>query len=917
MPAGTMICPNCGTDYRAHFSREQRPYSEKDGKAEVHLSVGTVIKGRYHIVGLIGRGGFCYTYKATDSILGVEVAIKEYFPHGIASRRENRMVTVFTHQDELVFDKGKKRFLKEARGLAQFNGYPNVVSVYDFFEENGTAYIVMEFLRGMNLRDYMKQCGGILDYEFVRNIAATLCDTLQTIHNRKFIHRDISPDNIFLCDNNYIKLIDFGALNQQTSEVNETVTVILKQGYAPVEQYYRNGEQGPWTDIYALGATLYNFVTGRVPQESVSRMEQDNLVAPHLLNPKVDKNFSIAIMKAMSVSKNDRYKSAEEFKNALFDTSVHSADYYDVYKNTGSGESVKKNNTGWETVDIFESTNLGNSGVMSERRTNYSQNGYSSMPSGGNGYGYSGEYGRGISVENRVTPTIAPTPPTGPTSSISSETRKLVILFSCIAGVLVIIGAALAINLVKSGNNRTNTNRSGVTTAASTSSTEVADKEVGTTAPDDTEATVKGADVELDGSGEVINIYVWDEDFAWKMQNCLPGYWASNPDEPLDGGTYNGVKVKFYQTRFEYQDELDTAIFNQADADANDKIDIFLVEADYAKKYVEQQDCVLDVNKDLGITDDELSKQYDYTKQVMTDAEGNLRGLSWQACSAGMIYNREIAKEVLGTDDPGEVQKAVSDWDKWFETADKVKEKGYLMTGTVNTTMRIYYNNSAQNFVVDGKVSVPDDIKKWVDDSKRLIDAKEATAEDPWVGETVTGGFMQNPGNVFCYFGPAWYFNFCLESFNPNPDSIFANGGWGFIVGPQSFYWGGTWICAAAGSDNTEQVAQIMRDMTTNDDVMKDMLIIFNECVNNKDVLADMAYSDEGSVAGLGGQNPWALLSEGAENVDASNLTAYDQGTVESFQTYMKDYFDGISDYDTAVAEWKKKVIEMYPELRE
>ena len=355
---------------------------------------------------------------------------------------------------------------------------------------------------------------------------------------------------------------------------------------------------------------------------------------------------------------------------------------------------------------------------------------------------------------------------------------------------------------------------------------------------------------------------------------------------------------------------------NQADADANDKIDIFLVEADYAKKYVEQQDYVLDVNKDLGITDDELSKQYDYTKQVMTDADGNLRGLSWQACSAGMIYNRKIAKEVLGSHDPDEVQKAVSDWDKWFETADKVKEKGYLMTGTVNTTMRIYSNNSAQSFVVDGKVAVPDDIKKWVDDSKKLIDAKESTSEDPWSGDTVPKGHHVNPGNVFCYFGPAWYFNFSLGS-RKDPDSIFANGGWGFIVGPQSFYWGGTWICAAAGSDNTEQAAQIMRDMTTNDDVMKDILIAFNECVNNKDVLDEMAYSDEGNVDGLGGQNPWAALSEGAENVDASNLTAYDQGTVESFQTYMKAYFDGKSDYDTAVAEWKKEVIEMYPELSE
>ncbi len=474
------------------------------------------------------------------------------------------------------------------------------------------------------------------------------------------------------------------------------------------------------------------------------------------------------------------------------------------------------------------------------------------------------------------------------------------------------LALAMGLSLVACGEEAT-------TVADNTEATTVADTEADTTAPDDTtEATVDDADVELDGSGEVINIYVWNEEFANRMKDHLPGYEAKNPDAALDGGTYNGVEVAFNQTDNKdnkYQDNLDAALLAQADADANDKIDIFLVEADYAKKYVEQSDYVLDVNKDLGITDDELSKQYDYTKQIMTDADGNLRGVSWQACSAGLIYNRKIAEEVLGSQEPDDVQAAVADWDKWFETADKVKEAGYYMTGTVNTTMRVYSNNSAQNFVVDGKVSVPDDIKKWVDDSKKLIDAKESTSEDLWSGDTVTKGFMKDPGNVFCYFGPAWYFNFCLSQ--KDPASIAADGGWGFVVGPQSYYWGGTWICCAAGSDNTEQVAQIMRDMTTNDDVMKEILMTDSDCVNNKDVLAEMAGSDDGNVALLGGQNPWALLSEGAENVDASNLTKYDQGTVESFQSSMKAYFDGEADYDKAVADWTKSVIEKYPELSE
>jgi len=473
------------------------------------------------------------------------------------------------------------------------------------------------------------------------------------------------------------------------------------------------------------------------------------------------------------------------------------------------------------------------------------------------------------------------------------------------------LALAMGLSLVACGEEAT-------TVADNTEATTVADTEADTTAPDDTEATVDDADVELDGSGAVINIYVWNDEFANRMKDHLPGYEAANPEAALDGGTYNGVKVVFNQVDNadnKYQDNLDAALLAQADAAADDKIDIFLVEADYAKKYVEQQDFVLDVNKDLGITDDELSKQYDYTKQVMTDVDGNLRGVSWQACSAGLIYNRKIAEEVLGSQDPDKVQEAVADWDKFFETAATMKEKGYYMTGTVNTTMRVYSNNSSKNFVVDGKVAVPDDIKKWVDDSKKMIDAEQSTAQGLWDGDVVTKGFMKDPGNVFCYFGPAWYFNFCLSA--DNPDSIAADGGWGFVVGPQSYYWGGTWICAAAGSDNTEQVAQIMRDMTTNDDVMKEILQADSDCVNNKNVLDEMAGSDDGNVALLGGQNPWAALAEGAENVDASNLTEYDQGTVESFQQSMKAYFDGESSYDDAVAEWTKSVLEKYPNLSE
>lgn len=302
--------------------------NRKDYKKEIHLSKDTMVMDRYQIIEFIDRGGFCYTYKVMDTRLNIEVALKEFFPHGVASRIDGDTVTVFTDSDEMDFEKGKNRFLREARGLARFNQVTGIVSVYDYFEYNSTAYIVMEYLKGKNLKKYMADLQGKLSNDFIYDTAKKMCDVLKVIHAHNVIHRDISPDNIFLCEDGTLKLIDFGALNQDYNRDNSTVTVILKQGYAPFEQYYDDGLQGPWTDIYALGATLYNLCTGRVPQQSVARFNQNNLIPPHELNPNISKNFSMAIMKAMSLRIEDRYQSAEEFEHALFDKTEHPDEYY-------------------------------------------------------------------------------------------------------------------------------------------------------------------------------------------------------------------------------------------------------------------------------------------------------------------------------------------------------------------------------------------------------------------------------------------------------------------------------------------------------------------------------------------------------------------------------------------------------------
>ena len=407
--------------------------------------------------------------------------------------------------------------------------------------------------------------------------------------------------------------------------------------------------------------------------------------------------------------------------------------------------------------------------------------------------------------------------------------------------------------------------------------------------------------------GKVLNIYAWNEEFKSRLISHYPGY------EEVDGttGKIGDVDVKWNITPSEnnaYQNNLDAALLKQADAAADEKIDLFLVEADYALKYVDT-DYTAPV-ADFGVTDADLAEQYDYTKKIVTDSNGTLKGVSWQACPAIMFYNREIAKEVLGSDDPDAVQAEVKDWAAFKATADKLKDAGYQACSSVNDTFRVYSNNVTSKWVDGNKINIDKNIENWVNDSKALVDAGEAGTHDLW-GDDWSKGFFKD-GKVFAYFGPAWFINFCMSC--DQEGSVGIDGGWGPCVGPQSFFWGGTWICGATGTDNVTLVGDIMKTMTCNADVMKDIVKQDDDFANNKKAMAEMAASDYTSKV-LGGVNPLPMYMEGAEKIDLSNLSAYDQGCNESFQNAMKDYFLGNATYEEALDNFYKSVIEKYPEL--
>lgn len=301
------ICPYCGY------------YEGKPPEVEYALPVGTVLYSRYKIGETLGCGGFGIIYKAYDDKLERLVAIKEYYYAGLVSRTSGtKEVALMAGKHQREYYDALKRFLDEARNTVKFISNPNIIDIMEWFEENNTAYYVMEFLDGISLKDLLKQSpGGRLDCDSAVEIVSSIGEALTAIHNAKYIHRDVAPDNIFMCANGNVKLIDFGAAR---FSVNETLSQVLKPGYAPAEQYDSVNKQGAWTDVYALGATMYRMVTGVKPEESTNRKIEDTLLPPSEVNPEIPENISNAIMRAMSVEIHLRYQSVKEFVSAISGT---------------------------------------------------------------------------------------------------------------------------------------------------------------------------------------------------------------------------------------------------------------------------------------------------------------------------------------------------------------------------------------------------------------------------------------------------------------------------------------------------------------------------------------------------------------------------------------------------------------------
>jgi len=405
-------------------------------------------------------------------------------------------------------------------------------------------------------------------------------------------------------------------------------------------------------------------------------------------------------------------------------------------------------------------------------------------------------------------------------------------------------------------------------------------------------------DIPADGSK--LTIFCWNDEYATRVINLLPDYRKTGENTGYIGNTEVVWKM-FSSDNGNYRRNLNEYL----NTNALD-VDLFLVEADYASEY-----CKPGVAKSLdsiGITKTELAGQYDYTKEVVSTG-GKQYGSSWQTCGSCMIYNRDIAKAVLGTDDPNQIQSMVSDWDKWMAVSARMEQAGYKMTPCAETTYRTYSSNVTTPWVQNGTINIDDNILRWINDSKDLVDNNRTGTFDFW---NTYEDFLTNTS--FCVFGPEWYWAYCMMA--GSGDSIADRGGWAVCEGPQASWWGGTWVCVADKTDNLDLATYILRATTLDESFLTDVVEEYGDNVNNKNVINRLAQDNSYADDVLGGQNPYTVLKDVLVHARGNQYQKYSQTCNDCIQNAMKYYFLGNISYEQALDNFYTSVIDIYPELK-
>ncbi len=332
---GAQICPHCGHDQSVgtKFNNVLPPF--------------TVLNNIYIVGRVLGKGGFGVTYIAQDTTNGRICAIKEYMPAEY-SQRPGGTLNISPYNDEksrYVFSHGREKFILEAQTLLKLRSNPIVVDILDYFEQNNTAYLVMEYLDGQDLRKMARASGGKLDPKFVKNVFVMVASSLMEIHRMNILHRDLSPENIIVTSKGNVKLIDFGAARNFVSTQNKGMSILLKPGFAPPEQYNKQGNHGPWSDVYALCATFYNLVSGQPLVDALFRYRGEKQPSLISLGCNVSKKTSAVIEKGLELDYKKRYKN---FKEVLDDIDIETAPQKQPVNNSGQQGGFVQQQRGYQ-----------------------------------------------------------------------------------------------------------------------------------------------------------------------------------------------------------------------------------------------------------------------------------------------------------------------------------------------------------------------------------------------------------------------------------------------------------------------------------------------------------------------------------------------------------------------------------------
>ena len=406
--------------------------------------------------------------------------------------------------------------------------------------------------------------------------------------------------------------------------------------------------------------------------------------------------------------------------------------------------------------------------------------------------------------------------------------------------------------------------------------------------------------------GKVLNVWTWNTEF-WGF---LGKYYA---DKVIDAYTLKKGDVTIKRTTYpsdggSYQEALDAALQNQDNAAPDEKVDIFLSESDYIKKYTNSK-YTLDVSS-IGVNN--LSNAYQFAIDVASSDDGVVKGVGFQLCPGAVIYRRSIAKDVLGTDDPTVVQNALNTWDEFDQVASLAKDRGYYMIATTDAIYRIFANNMMSPWVNNNRLNIDSSIEDWLDRSKEYTDnSYTASNSSVWSEETFNEMFAS--GKSMCFFGPAWYFNFSMGNAQDPDKGCF--GDWAICQGPQAWFWGGTWMLAATGTDNPTMVADIMNTFLNNETILtklgkEDLTFVNNQKINSKLGIDSSLNNDF-----LGGQNDYKVMNEIAKNIKYRYATEYDSVFNTRFSEYAMDYLNGASSKEAAISGFKTYVKQRYPDL--